>query len=110
MPCYSNLKTVLIALKDIETAAKALGITIEKHTANRFTLKKGSEHITIERAKEGEPFFTKAYSGSSYWETEIMQPLVQVYAKERLKAFATKNGYTLSAGNKESAYVLTTFK
>lgn len=110
MPCYSALKTVLLQLSDIEKAAKALGITVEKHTANRFTLKKGREYITIERTKEGEAFSTKPYSGSGSWDTEIMQPLVQGYAKERLKAFATKNGYTLSAGNKEGAFVLTTFK
>jgi len=110
MPCYSNVKTVLITLADIEAAAKFLGIKLEKHNANRYTLRKGREHITIERTKEGEAFYTQSYSGSNSWDTEIIQPLVQAYAKEKLKTFAKKNGYTLSAGAKDGAFVLTSFR
>lgn len=110
MPCFSNVQTVLIDIKSVETAATALGIKVERNSPNVFTLRKGKEFIRIERAREGEKFSTVAYSGSNNWDTEIMQPLVKGYAKEQLKVFAKKNGYTLSAGSKPDAYVLTSFR
>jgi hypothetical protein len=110
MPCYSNIQTVLLEMKSIEAAAALLGIKIEKRTANAYTLRKGNEYITIQRSADGQKFETKAYSGSGKWDTEIMQPLVKAYAKEQIKVFAKKSGYTLSAGSQPDTYVLTSFR
>lgn len=110
MPCYSKIQTVLIDLKTIEAAAAKLGITISKRTANRFTLKKDGEHIDIERASEGEKFSTMTYSGSGNWPDEIITPLTLEYARARVKDFAQKKGYTLSAGTKAGELVLTSYR
>lgn len=105
MPCNSKIQTVLIDIAVIEAAAKALGITITKRTANSYTLKRGNEQVGIERPREGEKFTTALYSG----ETSLLKELVTAYAKERVKQFAKSKGYTLSAGSKSGEFVLTKY-
>jgi len=109
MPCYTRVQTLLIDLKIIEQAASALGMTVTKRTANSYTLRKGNEYVTLERTKEGEKFYTSTYSGSDGFLENIIQPLTLAYAKERVKQFAKSKGYTVSAGSKPNAYVLTKY-
>jgi|DewCreStandDraft_4_1066084.scaffolds.fasta_scaffold114418_1 hypothetical protein len=110
MPCFTNIKTVLIDFPVIEKVAAELGIKVEKHTTNSYTLSKGSEHITIERRAAGEPFFTKAYSGSSNWDEVLLPPLVQGYARAQLKAVFKKAGYTAAAGQKPNELQFISYK
>lgn len=110
MPCYSKVPTVLLDFAVLVAAAENLGIVVIKRTPNRYTLRKGDEHIDVERAELGQKFNTVAYSGSNNWDTEIIPPLVQAYAKEQIKSFAKKNGYTLSAGSKPGELVLVSYK
>lgn len=110
MPCFSNIQTILIDLEVIQQVAEQAGFTVSRRTANRYTISKGREHIDIERTEAGQKFNTVAYSGSNNWPTEIIEPLVVGYAKAKLKAFAKKSGYVLSAGNKPNEYVLTSYK
>lgn len=109
MPCYSTIITVLIDLTAIEAAAKTLGITLTRRTPNSYTLKRGNEYINIERAREGDKFSTSPYSGSPKYESEILKPIVIAYARERVKQFAKKKGYTVSAGSKPGQLVLTKY-
>jgi hypothetical protein len=110
MPCYSNIKTVLIDLSVIEKVAAELGIKVEKKTANSYTLRKDGEYITIERQSAGQPFNTKAYSGSNRWDEVILPPLVQAYAKAQIKAVFKKAGYTVSAGDKPNTLQFISYK
>lgn len=94
MPCWTKTETKLLDIATVQSAADALGITVEKVTNNRFILRKGNEYITIERAYENEPFFTKALSGSSAWDTEIMQPLTVEYTTQKVVGYYESQGYT----------------
>ena len=109
MPCFTKIQTLLIDLAIIEQTAAALGITVTKRTANSFTLRKGDQHLNIERTREGEKFYVAPYSASNGFEAGILQPLTQGYAKERVKQFAKSKGYTVSAGSKPNTYVLTKY-
>ena len=109
MPCYSNIQTVLIDLKTIEASAQALGMTVTKKTANRYTLSKGREYIDIQRGADGK-FETVAYSGSAYWPREVMDPLVIQYAKDRTKALLKSKGYVPSQGQNTNELVFTSYR
>lgn len=109
MPCFSKIETLLIDLAIIQQAAAALGITVTKRTANQYTLVRGNERVDIERTQDGQKFWTKTYSGSELFQAEIIQPLTQAYAKEKVKAFAKSKGYTVSAGSKPNTYVLSKY-
>lgn len=109
MPCFSKILTLLIDLKTIEEAAKALGISVTKRTPNSYTLRRGSEYINIERVKEGEKFSVSPYSSSNGFQEQILKPLLIGYARERMKQFAQKRGYTVSTGSKPNSYVLTKY-
>jgi len=109
MPCYSGIETKLTDLETVQKAAEATGITVTKRSATRYTLSKDGESIDIE-CKAGEKYFsTVAYSGSSNWPDAIIRPLTQQYAKERVKQFAKKRGYMVSAGSKPGQVVLTKY-
>lgn len=109
MPCYSKIKTVLIDVKTIEDAAKSLGIEVIRRNNNLYTLRHRNQNINIQRAGEGEKFETVAYTGTGHYMEDILQPLTLAYAKERMKQFARKTGYTVSADSKPNAYILTKY-
>ena len=110
MPCFSVIVTVLIDVSTIEKAAATLGIQVIRRNANRYTLRKDSDVIDIVRAAEGQKFQTVAGSGGGNYPDNILTPLTMAYAKARVKQFAEKNGYTLSAGEKAGQYVLTSYR
>lgn len=110
MPCYSNVQTVLTDVDSIEKAAAELGITVIKHSADRYTLSKGGEHITIRRVAGEKKFSTEQYSGSNNWPDAVLRPLLTAYAKVQIKKFAAKKGMTVSAGAKPGQYVLTSYR
>ena len=109
MPCYSRIETILIDLKTIEAAAQTLGIQVIRRTNNSFTLKRGNEHIGIERLREGEKFYASPLSGTSNYTEQILKPLTQAYAKERVKAYYKGKGYTVAAGSKPNSLVFTKY-
>lgn len=109
MPCYSKIQTVLIDIKSVEDAAKSLGIEVVRRSNNLYTLKHGNQSINIRRTGEGEKFETVAYTGTGRYVEDILQPLTLTYAKERMKQFARKTGYTVSADSKPNAYILTKY-
>lgn len=94
MPCWTKTETKLLDLATLQSAADALGITVEKVTNNRYVLRKGNDYITIEREYTYSPFFTKALSGSNSWDTEIMQPLTVEYTTQKVIAVYEAEGYT----------------
>ena len=110
MPCFSVIVTVLIDVSTIEKAAATLDIQVIRRTSNRYTLRKGSDMIDIQRNAEGQKFQTVAGSGGGNYPDNILTPLTMAYAKARVKQFAEKNGYTLSAGEKAGQYVLTSYR
>lgn len=109
MPCYTKIATKLIDLRFVEAAAKNLGIEISKRTANVYTLKKGYEHLTLERTKEGEAFFVQAYSGSNNILEEIVSPLTAEYTKAVTVDFYKRKGYTVSSGQKPGELIFTKY-
>lgn len=109
MPCFTKIQTLLIDLATLEAAAKVLGITVTKRTANSYTLKRGNEQVGIERIREGEKFYVAAMSGTNNFQKEILEPLTTGYAKERVKQFAKTKGYTVAAGTKAGEYILTKY-
>jgi hypothetical protein len=109
MPCWTTIKTTLIVLATIEEAAKALGITMEKRTANSYTLRKGREYVTIEREAADLPFNIRALSGSNNWEADILQPLTVKYTETSVKNFYRSQGYTVSAGQKPGELIFTKY-
>ncbi len=109
MPCLTTIKTTLIVLATIEEAAKALGITMEKRTANSYTLRKGREYVTIERETADQPFNIRAISGSNNWQTDILQPLTGKYTEVTVKNFYRAQGYTVSAGQKAGEFIFTKY-
>lgn len=110
MPCYVNIQTVITDLDSLEKAAAELGITVEKHSANLITLRKGSDYIKLERQAGSKKFDTVRYSGSNNWPETILNPLLPAYAKKQIKKFAARKGMTVSAGAKQGQYVLTSYK
>lgn len=110
MPCYSSMQTVLTDLDAIQEAAKSLGITVQKLAEGRYRLLRNGEHITLQRRPGEKKFSTEAYSGSNAWPEAILQPLVQSYAKVKVKQFAAKRGYNASAGTKPGQIVLTSYR
>jgi len=110
MPCYSNIQTVLLDLKTIESAAAALGMTVTKKTANYYMISKGHEHIDIQRSADGQKFETVAYTGSAYWPQQVLEPLVMQYAKERTKALMKAKGYMVSQGQNANELVFTSYR
>lgn len=110
MPCYSSVQTVILDTESLKKACLTLDIGLERHTDNRYTLRKAGEFITIERSQPGSKFQTVAYSGSTGFDTAIINPLVQEYAKVQLKKFAQKKGYVVSPGKATGEYVLTSLK
>jgi hypothetical protein len=110
MPCYSSTPTVLIDMSVIEKVTALLGIVITKHNANLITLTKGREYIKLQREDAKSKWAIVPYSGTGYFPTAILEPLGMAYAKEMVKKFAQKKGYTVSVGDKPGELVLTTYK
>jgi hypothetical protein len=110
MPCYSNIKTVMLDIATIEQVAAELGIKVEKRNANSYTLRKDREYITIERDALDQPFHTRAYSGSNAWDTQIMDPMLPAYAKAQIKKVMKAKGYTVASGSKPNELVFTSYK
>lgn len=110
MPCYTNVKTVMLDIEVIKKVAAELGIKVEKNSPHRYTLSKGLEHITIEREAEAQPFYTKRYSGSNSWDVEIIKPLLPAYARAQIKAVFKKAGYTVAAGAQPNQLQFTSYK
>ena len=114
MPCYSSIQTDLIDIATIEKVAPGLGITVTRRNSNRYILGKtdarGRTEVEIRREKEGEKFSTVPGTQYGNIEDDLITPLTQAYAKDKIKTFAAKRGYTVSAGNKPGEYVLTSYK
>lgn len=109
MPCYSKVQTVLIDISSIEEAAKTIGMTVTKDTANKYTLRRGNDYISIERTREGEKFSTVAMSGSNGYMENIVKPLTVAYARERVKKYYRSKGYTVAAGSKPNQLTFTKY-
>ena len=107
MPCFTRIQTKLILLATIQAAAEKLGISVERHNANAYTLRKGCETITIERTAEGEAF--SIMSGSNNWQESIIKPLTVEYTRETVKAYYKSKGYTASSGQKPNEIIFTKY-
>ena len=109
MPCYSRIATVLIDLANIEKAAKATGVSVERLSDNRLKLRKGDERVYISREKAGEKWYVDQFSGTDFFDTAIIEPMSVAYAKATIKDWAQKNNYQFSAGKGRDEYVLTQY-
>ena len=114
MPCYSTIQTQMIDLQTIERAANALGMKVSRVNENKLTLtsKSGRASLTLSRNRKEDKFTYNPYLNGTEgdYEAEILTPLVQGYAKETLKAWGRKNGYTLAMGKKPGEYELVSLK
>lgn len=103
MPCFTRVKTSLIDLETIFSAAEKLGIQVTKRTSNSYTLCKGDEQVSIERSQEGAIFY------ASDFDAGILQPLTVEYTAQKVKKYYKTLGYTVSAGQKAGDYVFTKY-
>jgi hypothetical protein len=110
MPCFTSVPTKFLSIETLQTAAQALGIKLEKHNANSYTLRKGNEYITIQREDASQAFSIRPYSGSNRWDTEIMKPLTVEYTKETVKAYYKSKGYKVSTGKNDKQLVFTKYQ
>ena len=102
MPCYSTIRANLIDAANIEKAAKVLGYTVTKN-GDQMTISNGRSNIALYRVNPKSKYDIIGYAGN--YREAILEPLIQGYAKEELKAFARKNGYVLEPG-KDGQFVL----
>lgn len=112
MPCYSTVQTQLIDLPAIDRAAAALGLKVERKSVNevKLTSRDGSASLTLIRNRPADKFSFSSYAATGDYDGQIVRPLIQGYAKEQLKVFARKNGYTLAPGKKPGQYELVSLK
>ena len=107
MPCFSTIQTVLIDLAALQKAADNLGMQLIKRNADTYTLSKGAVSAYLQRSGEGQKF--TASNASYNFNSEVLRPISQEYAKVRIKEFAKKKGYTVSAGSKPGEVILTQY-
>lgn len=107
MPCYSKIKTVLINLETIRTAAAQVGVAITEIDADTYRLSKNGEQIVIWRAGSGQNFYANDFSDDF---RVVLTPLIKAYAKTEIKTWAQKNGYQFSSGKKPGEYIMTQYK
>lgn len=111
MPCYSTIQTNMLDLQTLERAASALGMKVNRVNENQVTLANGRASLALSRNRKDDKFTYNPYlSAKGNYEAEILTPLVQGYAKETLKAWGRKNGYTLAMGKKPGEYELVSLK
>ena len=103
MPCYSTIRTKLIDAVNIEKAAKSLGFTVSKEGVNQMLITNGRSNIALYRSNGKSNFDIVGYAGN--FRESILEPLLQGYAKEQLKALARKTGYVLEM-TKPGEYIL----
>lgn len=108
MPCYSTIKTKLIDLVMIQKAIKEIGAKILAQSPNTIVIEKDGKHISLDRAREGENY--RLMTSRSSWDyEELLATLTISYAKNTVKAWAQKNGYTFSVGKNPGEYVMTQY-
>lgn len=105
MPCYSTIETKLLDLVMIQKAIKEIGARILAQSPNNIVIEKDGEHISLMRSREGENFILMTNRSSDDYE-KLLDSLTVSYAKNTLKAWATKSGYSFSAGSKPGEYVM----
>jgi hypothetical protein len=109
MPCYSIIQTKLITFTIIQQAVKEIGAKIIAQSPNNIVIEKGDKRIALERSREGENYRLMTSRSSIDYE-ELLDSLTVSYAKNTLKAWAKKSGYTFSAGSKPGEYVMTQYQ
>ena len=108
MPCYSVVQTKLINLPIIQQAVKEIGAKVTALSPNNIVIEKGDKRLALERSREGETY--RLMTNRSSWDyEELLESLTVSYAKNTLKAWAKKSGYTFSAGSKPGDYVMTQY-
>ncbi len=108
MPCYSIIQTKLIDLVMIQKAVNEIGAKVTSLTPNNIVIEKGGKRIALERPRENENY-SLIFRRSSSDYNELLDSLTVSYAKNTLKAWAKKSGYTFSAGSKPGEYVMTQY-
>lgn len=108
MPCYSIIQTKLINLPTIQQAVKEIGAKVTALSPNNIVIEKGENRIALERSREGENYRLMTSRSLLDYE-ELLNSVTVSYAKNTVKAWAKKNGYTFSAGTKPGEYVMTQY-
>ena len=109
MPCYSVIQTKLITLTIIQQAVKEIGAKVTSLSPNNIFIEKGDKRLALERSREGETY--RLMTSSSSWDyEELLDSLTMSYAKNTVKAFGKKYGYTFSAGKNPGEYELVEYQ
>ncbi|MBI5954386.1 MAG: hypothetical protein HY865_22240 [Chloroflexi bacterium] len=108
MPCFSTIPTKLLDVEMIKKAVAEIGAKITSLSPNNIVVEKGKERISLERSRSDDNY-SVALSRSSYNCQDLLETLTISYAKNTVKAWAKKNGYTFSAGSKPGEYVMTQY-
>jgi hypothetical protein len=102
------VQTKLINLVIIQQAIKEIGAKVTALSPNNIVIEKGDKRLALERSREGENY--RLMTSRSSWDyEELLDSLTVSYAKNTLKAWAKKSGYTFSAGSKTGEYIMTQY-